>query len=152
MNYAAMALFEELKKGLTTKDRLNKRAYRIRHKDVVTEDDYDKLAAINEAQERYNVWLRQDQPIQQDVWWYHKCCLIQSYNSSYYSIDNNIEYKIDLKEREDTWQNVFDQTPYPVLKIFLFIIINIDLLYVTKRTPWVVLLCLYLTICVVIKR
>ena len=59
MNYAAMALFEELKKGLTTKDRLNKRVYRIRHKDVVTEDDYDKLAAINEAQERYNVWLRQ---------------------------------------------------------------------------------------------
>jgi hypothetical protein len=45
--------------------------------------------------------------------------LVQSYNSSYYSIDNNIEYKIDLKEREDTWQNVFNQTLHPVLKIFL---------------------------------
>lgn len=119
MNYQALELFEQLKSGETTKDRLSKRAYKTRHKPEVTDKDFRKLAAIHEAIERYNVWLRQDQPIQQNVWWYHKCCLVQSYNSSYYSIDNNIEYKIDLKEREDTWQNVFNQTLHPVLKIFL---------------------------------
>lgn len=61
MNYAAMALFEDLKSGKTTKDRLHKRSYYFRHKDVVTEDDFEQLAVINEATERYNVWLNQNE-------------------------------------------------------------------------------------------
>ena len=67
MNYAAMALFEELKVGKTTKDKINKRVYRIRHKDVVTEDDFDKLATFNEAMERYNVWINQNKELEQDI-------------------------------------------------------------------------------------
>lgn len=59
MNYAAMALFEELKAGKTTKDSINTFVDLIRHKDVVTEDDFDKLATFNEAMERYNVWINQ---------------------------------------------------------------------------------------------
>ncbi|NCB78583.1 MAG: hypothetical protein EOM41_01025 [Bacilli bacterium] len=69
MNYQALELFEQLKSGETTKDRLSKRAYKTRHKPEVTDKDFRKLASIHEAIERYNVWLRQSSttPIKQDV-------------------------------------------------------------------------------------